>query len=467
MTTSRSPLRVVATVIVLAACADADPLRVTAPNASFGSSDVDVALRSLLAEHGFTGRIASTLEARLGRRIDPQLADLGRLLFFDPIQGLNDDNTCAGCHSPTHGFGDTQPIAIGIDNNRVVGPGRTGPRNQRRSPMLVNTAFYPALMWNSRFRARSGDPFDNSDGFAFPQPEGLSLSYLPHLLTAQAFIPPTERVEAAGFHFPGDSDDIRDEVVRRLNESDGYRLRFARVFPEIRRGASIGYDHFARAIAEFEFTQVYANAPIDQYARGSSNALSEMEKRGAVLFFGRAGCVRCHAVAGKSNEMFSDFEPHVAGIPQIVPSVSNVQFDGPGANEDFGLEQVTGDPVDRYAFRTAPLRNVALQPSFMHNGAFTQLETAVRYHLDAVKRGAEYSPALLPADLQGAPGPLEPVLERIDPLLRRPEELASDEFAALVAFVRNGLLDPDARPQRLRRLIPEQLPSGRAGLVFQ
>jgi hypothetical protein len=33
-----------------------------------------------------------------------------------------------------NGFGDTQPIAIGVDNNGIVGPGRTGPRNQRRSP---------------------------------------------------------------------------------------------------------------------------------------------------------------------------------------------------------------------------------------------------------------------------------------------------------------------------------------------
>jgi len=34
-------------------------------------------------------------------------------------------------------------------------------------------------------------------------------------------------------------------------------------------------------------------------------------------------------------------------------------------------------------------------------------------------------------------------------------------------FVRNGLLDPDARPQRLRRFIPEKLPSGRPILIFQ
>lgn len=459
-----------AAVALLGACTDLDPAAPTVPSvgpsALRGGSDLDARLRRYLAELGFTGRIESTLEARLGRRVDAQLADLGRLLWFDPIQGLNDDNTCAGCHSPTHGFGDSQPIAIGIDNNLVVGPGRAGPRNQRRSPTVVNTAFYPTLMWNSRFHAGSGDPFDNRDGFVFPPPEGTSLSHLPHLLTAQAFIPPTERVEAAGFHFPGDNDAIRAEVVRRLNESRDYRRLFGRVFPEVRAGGSISVEHFARAVAEFEFSQVHADAPIDRFARGHRNALTRRQKEGAVLFFGRAGCVDCHAVSGASNEMFSDFRQHVAGVPQVAPSVANVVFDGPGADEDFGLEQVTGDPADRYAFRTSPLRNVALQAAFMHNGAFVRLEDAIRYHLDARGQAAAYSTALLPPDLRRT-GPMEPVLARLDPRLRAPVTLSAEEFEALVDFVGNGLLDPDARPQRLRRLVPEKLPSGRPGLRFR
>src|SRR5688572_16675034 len=346
----RLPALLVAAAL-LGACADADPVRVTsrAPSLSRAGTDLDTELRRYLAQLGFTGRVASTLETRLGRRIDRPLADLGRMLWFDPIGGLNDDNTCAGCHSPTNGFGDTQPIAIGIENNLIVGPGRTGPRNQRRSPTVINAAFYPTLMWNSRFHARSGDPFDNSAGFSFPAPEGSSLSYLPHLLTAQAFIPPTERVEVAGFDFHGDNDDIRAEVLRRLNENADYRQLFARAFPVVKAGGPITFDHFGRAIAEFEFTLVFADAPIDRYARGIRNALTERQKRGAMLFFGRAGCVQCHAVSGASNEMFSDFRQHVAGVPQIVPSSGNVPFDGPGANEDFGLEQVTGNPADRYA----------------------------------------------------------------------------------------------------------------------
>src|SRR6185503_112720 len=211
---------VTCTLPLLGACADSDVSRLTSPAnatrnvvAATRPTDLDAVLRRYLAELGYTGRIASTLEARLGRRIDRQLADVGRMLWFDPITGLHGDNACAGCHSPTDGFGDTQSIAIGIDNNGIVGADRRGPRNQRRSPMMINTAFYPTLMWNSRFRSLSGDPFDNSAGFLFPPPEERSLSRVPHLLAAQAFIPPTERVEAAGFEFPGDNDAIRGEVL--------------------------------------------------------------------------------------------------------------------------------------------------------------------------------------------------------------------------------------------------------------
>ena len=346
-------------------------------------------------------------------------------------------------------------MAIGIDNNLIVGPHRAGPRNQRRTPLAANTALYPTLMWNSRFAALSGDPFDNSAGLQFPPPEGLSLSDLPHLLVAQAFIPPTERVEVAGFDFPGDNDDIRHEVLRRLNASHEYRQLFGRAFPQVAAGAPMTFEHFAKAIAEFEFTLVFANAPLDRFARGQRHALTVSQKRGALLFFGKAKCVQCHSVAGESNEMFSDFRQHVIGVPQIVPAFGNVVFDGPGANEDFGLEQVTGNPDDRYLFRTAPLRNAAVMPAFMHNGAFVHLEDAIRHHLDPYTSARHYTPRELPPDLQGPLGPIEPVLARLDPLLQTPIQLSDEEFSQLVDFVRHGLLDPRILPRHLRPLVPK------------
>ena len=456
-------------VLMLSGCSETpDGLQSTSTPVSLNKeSNLDAELLLRLSAHNFTGRIGSTLESRLGRHVNQRLADVGRMLWFDPITGLNNDNTCGGCHSPTNGFGDTQPIAIGIDNNLIVGPGRQGPRNQRRTPMAINTAFYPTLMWNSRFRSLSGDPFSSSGGFQFPEPEGHTLSYLPHLLVAQAFIPPTERVEAAGFTFPGGNGDIRTEVLRLLNSTPAYRQLFSEVFPEIRGGAAITFDHFGKAIAEFEFTQVYVNAPIDRYARGQRNAMTESQKRGANLFFGRAGCVGCHAVAGQSNEMFSDFQEHVIGVPQVAPSFGNVEFDGPGQNEDFGLEQVTGQNSDRYKFRTSPLRNVGLQPAYMHNGAFVRLQDAVRHHLDVRGSALSYTTAGLPPDLQAQTGPIEPVLQRVDPRLQTPIQLTAQEFDDLLNFVRDGLLDPDAMAFRLRHLVPPRLASGRAPLTFQ
>src|SRR6187431_3356546 len=128
--------------------------------------------------------------------------------------------------------------------------------------MVLNTGFYPSLMLNDRFSSVSGDPFDPSLGLLFPPPEGTSLTYLPHLLDAQAFIPPTERNEVAGFDFAGGNDDIRAEVLRRLNSSVEYRRLFGRVFPDVRGGAPITFDMFGAAIAEFEFSLTFADAPI-------------------------------------------------------------------------------------------------------------------------------------------------------------------------------------------------------------
>ena len=467
-------------------------------------SDIDSQLAAVLRREGFTGTVESTLTSRLGRPVDARLANLGRLLFFDKIAALRGDNACAGCHSPTHGFGDTQSIAIGIQNNNVVGRNRLGPRNQRRTPTVVNAAFFPSLMWNGRFFAPSNDPFDNSQGFVFPPPEGET-AFPPYdpivktLLAAQGHLPPTELVEVAGFTGTAgtigpdfdqfddgvgetvpapDASGFRNEPIRqvlltRLNASPAYRALFADVFPEVRAGHPIDFSMFGRAIAEFEFTLVFADAPIDRFARGDLTAMTLPEKKGALLFFGSAGCVQCHAVAGRANEMFSDFEMHVIGVPQVAPrfgvGTGNVIFDGPGEDEDFGLEQITGNPADRYQFRTSPLRNAGVQPAFFHNGAFTRLEDAIRHHLNVTASALDYHPAAaaVDKDLRQRLGPIEPVLARVDPRLASPRYLPAVDFEHLVAFVRTGLLDPRALRQNLCSLVPSTLPSGMTPLEFQ
>jgi cytochrome c peroxidase len=471
-----------------------------------GQTDLvaDQQLQVMLQKAGFTGRVQSTLEKRLGRNLDPKLANLGRLLFFDIAGGLHDDNTCGGCHAPSSGFGDTQSIAIGIQSNLVVGSHRVGPRNQRRTPSIVNTAFYPSLMWNGRFSSLSGDPFDNSQGFKFPLPEGTTRfppndPIVRHLLIAQAHMPPTELVEVAGFtgtagtigpqfdQFddgkgsvvpPPDSSGFRNEPIRqavlgRLNGNANYRSLFGELFPEVAAGALIDFTMFGRAIAEFEFTQVHADAPIDEFAQGQVDAMTTEQKRGALIFFGKGKCSACHSVSGQSNEMFSDFKMHNIGVPQIAPAFGvgkgNVIFDGQNADEDFGLEQVTGDSADRYKFRSSPLRNAALQPAFFHNGAFTRIEDAIRHHLDVQNSVRHYNPvqAGVATDLTLRLASPDAMLNTLDPLLAQPIQLDNGEFQDLVSFVRDGLLDSRAQRQNLCPLVPASVPSGMPVLDFE
>lgn len=487
----------------------------TAPDPRTGA--VDAELARVLADAGFTGTIQQTFQARLestlGRPLDPRLAELGRLLWFDTLHSLHADNTCGGCHSPTNGFGDSQPMAIGVQSNGLVGPHRFGPRNQRRSPLVINTALYPALMWNGRFNSVSGNPFDASHGFLFPFPEAdvrfsavNNVAYgVTHLLQAQAHMPPTELIEVAGFtgtcpagvpdqtlgaaycQFddglgepvppPDPASGSRNEPIRQtavdlLNATPAYRQLFGEIFPEVSQGAPIDFFMFGKAIAEFEFTLVFADAPLDRFARGDATAMTPAEKRGALLFFGSAGCVSCHAVSGRSNEMFSDFAEHVVGVPQIAPAfgagVGNVVFDGPGADEDFGLEQVTGNPADRYKFRTAPLRNLAVAPAFFHNGAFTRIEDAIRFHVNVIAGSRAYNPvtAGVPDDLAGRQGRRVPV-GLIDPRLRHPVPLNPRDVDDLVVFVRDALHDPRVYARHLCQLVPSSVPSGRPTLIFE
>ena len=489
--------------------------------AADGDQSLDTRLAAALAEAHFTGNIEQVfherLEAALGRPIDPKLANLGRLLWFDKIHSLHHDNTCGGCHSPTNGFGDSQPMAIGVQNNNLVGPDRTGPRNQRRTPLVINTALYPGMMWNARFSSLSGDPFDTSLGFRFPFPEDDTRFSFPQdiqhgvhvLLQAQAHMPPTELIEVAGFtgtcpngvpdptlgpafcqfdDGKGDAvplpdatgsrnEPIRQKALTLLNANAKYRELFGEIFPEVKAGASIDFFMFGKAIAEFEFTLVFANAPIDRFARGDSNAMTGEQKRGALLFFSKAQCVQCHAVSGSSsaglaNEMFSDFLERDIGVPQLTPGFGvgkgNVIFDGPGANEDFGREEFTLNSNDRYLFRTSPLRNLAVSPGFFHNGAFVRLDDAVRHHLDVRKSNLNYDPAKagVPGDLRIV-GPSDLVLAKLDPILQTPINLTEGEFKQLVAFVRDALLDDRAKPENLCKLVPAEVPSGLPVLQFQ
>ena len=430
---------------------------------------VDRNLEAVLAAARFTGEIQQTYQRRitrtLGRPINPQLANLGRLLWFDKFQSLGRDNTCGGCHSPTNGIGDSQPIAIGVQNNNVVGPHRAGPRNQRRTPTVVNTALYPNMMWNSRFASATGDPFDNSLGFSFPVPEDSGAPNTPfrfshsedvlhgvrHLLQAQAHMPPTELIEVAGFRGtcangvadpllgprfcqfddgvgPGqsvplpDASGFRNEPIRQatlaaLNGSAAYRQLFQQVFPETRppQNKPIDFFMFGQAIAEFEFTLVFADAPLDRFARGDRDAMTQSQKRGALCSSARRTASGATQSMATSNEMFSDFQDarhrRAADRARIRRRIGQRHLRRTWRRR--GLRPARNSRVTRrIGTSSAPLRFATSpwQPAFFHNGAYTRLDDAIRFHLNVVEAARNYDPvaAGLPSDLTHRVGPPVP-----------------------------------------------------------
>ncbi len=128
--------------------------------------------------------------------------------------------------------------------------------------------------------------------------------------------------------------------------------------------------------------------------------------------------------------------------------------------------QISGDPADRYKFRTAPLRNIGLSPAFFHNGAFARLEDAIRFHLDPTQ---SYNPARagIDADLTVRMGPRVPA-SMLHPLFKNGGiDLSEAQIRDVTQFVKTGLLDPRAKKENLCSLIPKSVPSKLKVLTFE
>ena len=257
-------------------------------------------------------------------------------------------------------------------------------------------------------------------GFVFPPPEGTTLfppqrpdreyagcgagthSDRPNWARSPAS-PGTPRVTIGSRFDQFDDDDGRrgaasgrERLPQRADPAGGTEAPecvtrlpapFGRVFPEVAAGGPIDFTMFGRAIAEFEFTLVFADAPIDSFARVQQHgAMIVPEKEGALIFFGKGKCLACHTSRGQSNEMFSDFrDAQYRRLRGIAPDIRRRQGqrDLRGARRGRGFRpRADYRHSADYKFRSSPLRNVSLQPAFFHNGAFTRIEDAIRHHLD-------------------------------------------------------------------------------------
>ena len=401
--------------------------------------------------------------------------ELGRLLFHDKELSGNRNISCATCHHALTGTGDGLSLpagegGMGLGVTRDTGSSEHSivervPRNSPPIFMLGSTEV-TRLFHDGRVELDDTQP----SGFRSPAGDALPLE-LDNILAAQAMFPVSSATEMAGQ--PGENP-IADAAVigapavwellaQRLAGIPAYVDLFVAAFIDIGSAGDISYAHAANAIAAFEVDAWRADdSPWDAYLAGNSQALMKTEKEGSRLFFGKAGCSGCH-----SGDLFSDMGFHAIAMPQIGPG----KGDGPDGHDDFGRFRETNDPADLYAFRTPPLRNVALTAPYGHAGAYDSLEAVVRHHLDPVNSLQTYHEQGL---CQREPTlPSRPDLDALDCLVMEdaarvqaiaqaasgyvPLDLDDAEVAELVAFL-HALTD--RRMLDLRSDVPASVPSG-------
>ena len=394
---------------------------------------------------------------------DTTLVALGQALLFDPILSGNRDVACATCHHPSFAAGDGLSLAIGtggtgLGPTRAVGAGP--PFVPRNAPTLLNAGLgLPYVFWDGRI-ARAFGPA----GAASTPPPVTVPPGLPNILAVQAMFPVLDRTEMRGQ--PGDRDlfgnpnelaqftdsqfaETWQAIMRRLLAIPGYVAQFNAAFPTIPTG-ELGFQHAATAIAAFEMQSLTkAASPFDGYLGRDDAALTLQQKRGALLFFGKAHCSQCHNGPLLGGDEFAD-----AGVPQIGPG------EGAAAPLDRGRGGLPNNSFYPFAFRVAPLRNVELTGPYMHDGAFPTLAAVVRHYNDVPTALRSYDPSQLAPALQplyhGDAATIDSLLAHLDGRLVS-LGLTLAEQADLVAFLQ-AFTDPAARD--LSALIPARVPSG-------
>jgi cytochrome c peroxidase len=184
----------------------------------------------------------------------------------------------------------------------------------------------------------------------------------------------------------------------------------------------------AKAIAAYTSELRCGPGRFDRWLDGEALALSPSEQRGAALFVGDAGCVRCH-----SGPRFTDGSFHNVGLRPATVAVAFTDTGDRGAAE--GLPLALGDPLESSgafsdgprktlpasvtaqhegAFRTPTLRCAERAPSFMHTGQMRTFDQVVAFF-----------------DTGGYPPPGYPGKNELSPL-----GLSKEERSDLVAFLR-------------------------------
>ncbi len=364
--------------------------------------------------------------------ITAEKVTLGALLYHESGIGLNPKHSnhmgtysCASCHFASAGFqaGRHQGISDGGIGFGINGEGRMPDPSYDpseldvqpiRTPSSMNLAYQEVILWNGQFGATGPNAGTEAQWTAGTPKEVNHLGY--QGLESQA---------------------IAGQKVHRLSMSEqvcrdlGYDALFDAAFPNVDPSVRYTAEYAGLAIAAYERTLLANQAPFQLWLRGNENAMTAQEKRGAILFFGKAGCASCH-----NGPALANMEFYALGMKDLYQHPLPVFGADANSEANLGRYSFTKREEDKYKFKVPQLYNLADSPFYGHGASFSTIREVVEYKNKAVKENPN-----VPDDV------LAPQF--------KPLNLTQAEIDDLTAFLTNALRDPN-----LKRYQPLSVRSG-------
>lgn len=360
---------------------------------------------------------------------------LGQMLYHDPATGSAGKQaslsvgtySCASCHHAAFGFqsGLRQGLGEGGQGmlHRMVRAGfPTASLDVQpvRTPSDMNAAWQRNMLWNGQFGA-----------------QGVNVG------TESQWTPGTPKAVNAKGYEGVEVQAIAGQGVHRIGAApEIYRGMFDAAFPSVDAGVRYDAEHAGLAIAAFERTLISNQAPWQLWLKGSTAAMTDAQKRGALLFLGKANCAACHS--GPTLNLTPD------NVSSRLPSFFALGFKDMGdpsasgalsaadiASANKGRGGFTGVEADNHKFKVPQLYNLADSPFYGHGGSMTDLRAVVEYLNAGVKENAAVPDGQLAAEF-------------------KPLGLSTTEIDDLTEFLKTGLRDPN-----LLRYQPKSVLSGK------
>jgi len=310
---------------------------------------------------------------------------LGELLFKSKLLSGNNNIACVNCHLDEFHAGDGLPLAIGAG-----GEGKGTDRLYHGKGTIVArnaiSLFGTGLAKNKEF-FWDGKVSEDAKGNRY-SPIGKELSdKFDNTLAIAAILPITERDELVGSSSIFSPNEIRnavnynyyDDKFQAVSEKITSRISELDSSDELkqlinsRKINNFNLVHVGNFLSKFiAHNFKCSESKFDKYLMGQNKVLTDSEKRGALLFYGKGRCASCH-----TGNLFSDEKYHSLGIYQG-------DFGPHPRHRDIGRGGVTFRLEDKFKFKTPRLIEVSKTAPYGHNGAYKTLRDITVQHFNPI-----------------------------------------------------------------------------------